>query len=46
MTHIQQDRMFWETLYDASDQVLQEVFVGQKKTNVIEIELGRIFRTK
>ena len=46
VTHIQQDRMFWETLYDASDQVLQEVFVGQKKTNVIEIELGRIFRTK
>ena len=46
VTHIQQDRMFWETLYDASDQVLQEVFVGQKKTNLIEIELGRIFRTK
>ena len=41
VTHIQQDRMFWETLYDASDQVLQEVFVGQKKTNVIEIELKR-----
>ena len=38
--------MFWETLYDASDQILQEVFVGQKKINVIEIELGRIFRTK
>ena len=46
VTHIQQDRMFWETLYDASDQILQEVFVGQKKTNIIEIELGRIFRTK
>lgn len=45
-THIQQDRIFWESLYEATDQVLQETFVGQKKASIIEIELGRIFRTR
>eukprot|EP00793_Prasinoderma_coloniale_P000144 PRCOL_00005652-RA len=43
--HTQQDKLFFESLYEATNLVLQEAFAGQRKVHDVEIELGRIFRT-
>ncbi|KAK3246717.1 hypothetical protein CYMTET_43757 [Cymbomonas tetramitiformis] len=43
--HTQQDKLFFESLYEVTNQILQEAFAGQKKQSELEEELGRIFRT-
>lgn len=44
--HTQQDKLFFESLYEATNLVLQEAFAGQRRGHDVELELGRIFRTK
>jgi len=44
--HTQQDKVFFESLYEACHQILLEAFAGQRKSQELEIEMGRIFRTE
>eukprot|EP00899_Mesostigma_viride_P026522 jgi/Mesvir1/7054/Mv09170-RA.1 len=43
--HTQQDKLFFESFYEAVNQIMQDAFVGQRRAQEVEIELGRIFRT-
>ncbi|GAQ78257.1 hypothetical protein KFL_000100230 [Klebsormidium nitens] len=43
--HAQQDKAFFESLYEATGQVMKEAFAGQRKVGDVEAELSRIFRT-
>mmetsp|Transcript_29504 Transcript_29504/g.35836 ORF Transcript_29504/g.35836 Transcript_29504/m.35836 type:complete len:315 (-) Transcript_29504:533-1477(-) len=43
--HTQQDKLFFESLYESTNMILQEAFSGQRKQKELEEELGRIFRT-
>mmetsp|Transcript_30676 Transcript_30676/g.99785 ORF Transcript_30676/g.99785 Transcript_30676/m.99785 type:complete len:298 (-) Transcript_30676:96-989(-) len=43
--HTQQDKFFFESLFEATNQILQEAFSEQRKGYELEEELGRIFRT-
>lgn len=44
--HTQQDKLFFESLYEATNLVLQEAFAGQRFRGAeLEQELGSIFRT-
>ena len=44
--HTQQDKLFFESLYEACNQILQDTFSGQRRMQELEVELGKIFRTR
>jgi len=43
--HTQQDKKFFEGLYETTTEILMQAFQGQRRQAILEEELGRVLRT-